>query len=68
MDLALLETGGAGSMCVGVVEAMVFPVCVGGGPPGGGAPDFPRVEGEGPGSRADQRIGPGREGVARPAT
>ncbi|GAA2410685.1 hypothetical protein GCM10010433_06830 [Streptomyces pulveraceus] len=34
-------TGAAGGVSIGVVEAMVFPVCVGerSGSPGGGAPD-----------------------------
>ncbi|GAA1304824.1 hypothetical protein GCM10009647_022930 [Streptomyces sanglieri] len=37
----LRATGGAGGESIGVVEAMVFPVCVGerSGSPGGGAPD-----------------------------
>ncbi|GHD77313.1 hypothetical protein GCM10010336_56360 [Streptomyces goshikiensis] len=52
VDLPLLETGGAVSMRVGVVEAMIFPVWMGGRPPGGGAPDPP---GGGGGSS-----GPGR--------
>ncbi|GAA0301543.1 hypothetical protein GCM10010302_45020 [Streptomyces polychromogenes] len=66
VDLALLETGGAGSIRVGVVEAMVFPVCVGGEPPGGGAPDSPgwrgRVPGSGPPGRG--RAGPRGSGLS----
>lgn len=50
VDPSLLATGGAVSIWVGV-KAMVFPVCVGGRPPGGGAPDFPWVKGKGPGVR-----------------
>lgn len=55
VDLRLLETGGAVSIWVGVVEAMIFPVWMGGRPPGGGAPD-PLGGGEGP------RAGPPRTG------
>ncbi|GHI88384.1 hypothetical protein Sxan_57480 [Streptomyces xanthophaeus] len=47
VDLVLLETGGAWSIWVGVVEAMVFPVWVGGQAPWRRCTGFPRVEGKG---------------------
>lgn len=47
VDLPLLETGGAWSIWVGVVEAMIFPVWVGEGPLAA-VHRIPWVEGEGP--------------------